>query len=188
MSLKIPRSIDPDTFFPDKRNKLKPARSYDQTNTFMKNLIKIIPIVTLAGLLFGALNVHAAKDGWLTNYDEALAKAKAENKYVLVEFHGSDWCPPCIKLNEEVLTKAAFKELADASLVLVNADFPRKTKLPEAQQAHNKELAGKFGIEGLPTVLILDGDGKLLDKMVGFPRGGLDGFLSFIKAQTSSQN
>lgn len=154
----------------------------------MKNLSKLFSVVTLAGLLFGALNAHAAKDGWLTNYDEALAKAKAEGKYVLVEFHGSDWCPPCMKLNDEVLTTDAFKELANASLVLVNVDFPRKSELPEAQQAHNKELAGKFGIEGLPTVLVLDGDGKLLDKMVGFPRDGVDGFLKFIKDQTSSRN
>lgn len=142
--------------------------------------------LALAGVFLGTLTSLAGKDGWLTNFDEALSKAKAEDKLVLLEFHGSDWCPPCIKLNKEVLTTDAFRKLAEAELVLVDADFPRKKELPEAQKAHNEALAEKFGLQGVPTVLILDSDGKVLDKMVGFPRGGLDGFLDFIKAQTSS--
>ena len=107
-------------------------------------------------------------------------------KHVLVEFHGSDWCPPCIKLNKEVLTKDAFKSFADSSLVLVDADFPRKTKLPEEQSQHNDALAKKFGVQYFPTIVIIDGDGKVLDQMVGFPEGGLDGFVSFISSKIES--
>lgn len=129
---------------------------------------------------------HAGGKDWHTDYDAAVAKAKEENKILLVEFHGSDWCPPCIKLNNEVLSTEAFKTLADESLVLVNVDFPRKTSLPEAQQEHNNQLAQKFGARYFPTVLLVDTEGKVLDKMVGYPKGGLDGFLSFIKAQTDS--
>lgn len=154
----------------------------------MKYLNKFALISAVAGILLGSLSAHASKDGWLTNFDEAMAKAKAEDKHVLVEFHGSDWCPPCIKLNNEVLTTAAFKEFADESLVLVDADFPRKSKLPEAQQAHNQALSAKFGVQYFPTVLILDSDGKVLDKLVGFPKGGVDGFLKFIRAQTSPES
>ena len=91
-------------------------------------------------------------------------------------------------MNSEVLTTDAFKELAESSLVLVNADFPRKTKLPEAQQEKNRQLASKFGVQYFPTVLILDSDGKVLDKVVGFPKGGVDGFIEFIKAKTSPES
>jgi thioredoxin-related protein len=153
----------------------------------MKNMKKIIHVVALAGFLLGSVSAHASKEGWLTSFDEALAKAKAEDKHVLIEFHGSDWCPPCKKLNAEVLTTDAFKELADSSLVLVDIDFPRKTSLPEQQKAHNEALAGKFEIRGLPTVLILDGDGNVLDKLVGYPQGGLDGFLGFINAKITPE-
>lgn len=152
----------------------------------MKHM-KTLSIITLVfGILFGAASAHAGGKGWLKNYDNALAKAKKEGKYVLVEFHGSDWCPPCIQLEKEVLSTAEFKAIADAALVLVEADFPRKKEMTDKQKAHNNSLAKKFGIEGFPTVIILDGNGKVLDKMVGFPRGGKDGFLKFITNQTSS--
>ena len=151
----------------------------------MKQLKNLSLITVLAGFLLGALNAHAG-EGWLHDYDKALAQAKAEGKYVLVEFHGSDWCPPCIKLNKDVLTTDAFKSLAAKKLVLVDADFPRKKELPAELKAHNEALAGKFGIQYFPTVLIINGEGKVLDKMVGFPDGGLEGFLKFIKDKTDS--
>lgn len=147
--------------------------------------MKLLSIVTVfAGFLLGAATAQAG-EGWMTDYDTALSKAKSEGKYVLVEFHGSDWCPPCIKLQKEVLSTDAFKALAGQALVLVDADFPRKKQLEAKQKAHNEALAQKFGIEAFPTVLILNGEGEVLDKMVGYPRGGLDGFLKFITAQTS---
>ena len=148
--------------------------------------LKILSLkIALASMLLGAASAQAG-EGWLHDYDKALAEAKAEGKHVLVEFHGSDWCPPCIKLNKEVLSKDAFKSFADEKLVLVDADFPRKKELPADLKAHNMKLAEQFGVQYFPTVLIIDAEGKVLDKMVGFPRGGLEGFLQFIKDKTDS--
>lgn len=141
-------------------------------------------IWTLFSFMTLTLMALAADEAWLTNYDEALAKAKAENKLLMVEFHGSDWCPPCIKLNAEVLTTDAFKAFAKEELVLLNVDFPRRTPLSEDQRTHNEALAQKFALEGVPMVLLLDGDGTVLDRMVGFPRGGLEGFMDFLKSKT----
>jgi thioredoxin-related protein len=152
----------------------------------MKILKKTSLVATLGALLLGTLGAHAAGEGWLTNYDAAIAKAKEEGKFLLVEFHGSDWCPPCIKLNKEVLSTDAFKALAEKKLVLVDADFPRKTQLSPEQKAHNEALAGKFGVQYFPTVLIIDAEGKVLDKLVGFPEGGLEGFLKFINDKVAS--
>ena len=140
----------------------------------------------MVSLFLAATAAYAGGENWLTDYETAVEKAKKENKLILIEFHGSDWCPPCIKLNKEILSTDSFKSLAEESLVLVDADFPRKTSLPEAQQNHNDQLAQKFGARYFPTVLLVNAEGKVLDKMVGYPRGGLDGFLSFIKAQTAS--
>lgn len=131
--------------------------------------------------LFSAV-ACAADKAWLTDYEEALAIAKAEDKVLLIEFHGSDWCPPCIKLNQEVLTTDEFKAYAKESLVLLDVDFPRKTALSDEQRSHNEALAEKFGLQGVPMVVLLDGDGNILDKNVGFPRGGLDGFMDFVKS------
>jgi thioredoxin-related protein len=151
----------------------------------MKHMKKLSIITLFVGFVLGAATATAGSD-WLKDYDQAMTKAKEEGKILLVKFHGSDWCPPCIKLDKEVLATSEFKSLADQALVLVDADFPRKFKLAENQQAHNEALARKFEIEAFPTVLIIDGEGKVLDKMVGYPRGGLDGFLKFITEQTGS--
>lgn len=149
----------------------------------MKNMKSSSFITLITGLLLGALSAQAGHDGWLTNFEEAKAQAKAEGKNILVEFHGSDWCPPCIKLNEEILSHEAFKVLAGKALVLVDADFPRKSKLSPEQKEHNDKLASQFGVRYFPTILILTSKGEVLDKSVGFPEGGLEEFLRFITAK-----
>ncbi|MDT8391733.1 MAG: thioredoxin family protein [Lentisphaeria bacterium] len=40
-----------------------------------------------------------AAEGWMTDYDAALKKAKAENKVVILDFSGSDWCVWCVRLD-----------------------------------------------------------------------------------------
>ena len=146
---------------------------------------KLAYILTSAALLLGTVAAQAG-DGWLTDFDKALATAKEQDKHILLEFQGSDWCPPCIQLSEKVLSTDAFKEYAASELVLVMADFPRRKELSDEQKAHNQKLAEKYGIQYFPTVLVLDQDGQVLDKMVGFPKGGLEGFLSFLKESTAS--
>lgn len=136
----------------------------------MKKHLKKILAITLLGCgstLFGL------GDGWLLNIDTAMEQAKAENKLVLIGFHGSDWCPPCIKLSKEVIATDEFKALASEKLILVDADFPRRKELPEAQREHNQSLAQKHSVEGLPTLVLMSADGKVVDRLVGFPRGGL---------------
>ena len=147
----------------------------------MKSLLNRNLLIALAGLVLAGFSAQAARGEWLTDYDKAVAKAKAENKSILLKFEGSDWCPPCIKLNKDVIATDAFQAEADESLVLLLADFPRKTKLPEEQQAHNDKLARKYGLEAFPTVLVLDAEGEVQGKLVGYPRGGLEGFMEFIK-------
>ena len=137
-----------------------------------------------AAVLLGTVSTQAS-EGWLTRYEEALAAAKQQDRLILVNFTGSDWCPPCIKFKNEVLSAEAFQQHAQAGLVLLELDFPRRTQLPEEQRAHNQELAKRFDVEAFPTVLLLDSEGKVLDRMVGFPRGGLDGFLKFVSRKAA---
>lgn len=130
--------------------------------------------------------LEVASVDWHLNFAEASALAKQEGKLMLLEFHGSDWCPPCIKLQKEVLTQPAFKQYASENLILVDLDFPRRTELSEEQQAHNQELAMRFGVQYFPTVILMTADGEVLDQSVGFPNGGLNGFLEFIRKQVES--
>ncbi|MCC5833374.1 MAG: thioredoxin family protein [Opitutales bacterium] len=146
-------------------------------------LVALAATAVFIGLNTNSLDASPAKEGWLLDFEEAKAKAKEEGKIILLEFHGSDWCPPCIRLNKEVLSKPEFKEFADKNLVLVDLDFPRQTELSEEQSAHNHALAQRFGVQYFPTVVLVTPDGDVLDHNVGFPQGGLEGFIQFIQAQ-----
>lgn len=130
-------------------------------------------------VLFGcwvATQAFAAE--WLTNLPQALEKAKTEKKLVLMDFTGSDWCPPCMALHKNVLTSKAFEDYADKNLVLVLVDFPKKTDLPVKLKEANEALAKEFSVDAFPTVILLDTDKKELKKTVGYGGEKPDEFIA----------
>lgn len=109
---------------------------------------------------------------WYHNMQEARQLAKKEHRHILLNFSGSDWCGPCILLREEILDNPVFEKMADTSLVLVNADFPRKKKnQPSAgQQRLNDQMADQYNPQGqFPLTLLLNADGKVLKRWDGKP-------------------
>ncbi len=129
-------------------------------------IMKKIAIVLLATLTW--LQVSGAEGEWLTDFDKAKAKAKAENKMILLDFTGSDWCPPCKSLHKNVLSTEEFLKYAKDNLVLVEVDFPRKKAQSAALKKANQELARKFEVEAYPTIVVLDSNGKELSKKAGY--------------------
>ncbi len=113
---------------------------------------------------------RAAKLGtWTDDYAAAVKQAKAENKQILLDFTGSDWCPNCWNLDDGVFSKQAFADYAKAHLVLVTLDFPSpKIKLPDQLVQQNELLMNKYGVEGLPTEILLDSNEKKLAEIVGY--------------------
>src|SRR6185369_1411948 len=114
------------------------------------------------------LNVGAAESEWMTDLPKAQAKAKAENKTVLMDFTGSDWCGWCIKFNKEVLHTSEFKDYAAKNLVLVELDFPRKKPQPDALKKANEALAKQYKASGFPTFVVLNKDGKEIGRQEGY--------------------
>ena len=108
------------------------------------------------------------KDAWITDLPKAMEHAKTQKKMVLLDFTGSDWCPPCKNLHKTVLTSEEFTKFAKDNLVLVELDFPKSKPQSDELKAANNELKKKFEIRGFPTVIVLDGDGKELFKKVGY--------------------
>ena len=117
---------------------------------------------------------------WLTDFAAASAKAKDENKHMLVDFSGSDWCGWCIKLDKEVFSQKAFRDFADANLVLVLLDFPRAKPQPDAIKTQNNKLMEKYGVQGFPTVLIFNAGGKLIET-TGYRPGGAESYVAYLK-------
>ena len=122
----------------------------------------------------------AAELTWLTDLAKAEETAKSEGKLVLIDFTGSDWCAYCKQLNKEVFSTKKFEDYAKKNLVLVEADFPNSKPQPASLQKANKELSKKYNISGFPTLVILDGSGKVLGKEEGYGGGGPDALISTI--------
>lgn len=120
---------------------------------------------------------------WQTDLDVAKQNAKQENKLILVNFAGSDWCGPCIRLKEEVFDTQAFVDYADKNLVLLRADFPRlkKNKLSADQVKKNEQLADVYNKDGqFPLTVLIDANGKVVKKWIGFQDQGVDKFIAEI--------
>ncbi len=135
--------------------------------------MKKIAIALVAG--WTLIQAQAGELSWLADLPKAQAQAKAENKIVLLDFTGSDWCIWCTRLKNEVFSKTAFAEYAAKNLVLVEVDFPHTKKLSAEQKAANNALQEKYGIEGYPTIIVLNGDGKQIGKL-GYMKGGPEAF------------
>ena len=119
----------------------------------------------------------SAKAGWLTSYAEAQQEAKSKQRLLLMDFTGSDWCGWCIMLDQEVFSKPAFKEYASKNLVLLELDFPRSKQMPKETLAQNERLAMQYRVQGFPTVVVLDSNGKAIGAL-GYVKGGPGAFIA----------
>src|SRR5262245_3253974 len=122
-------------------------------------------LLTLAALVQAALADEAS---WLTDFAKAQQLAKQEKKLVLMDFTGSDWCPPCKLLHKNVFSTKEFNDFAKDSLVLVLVDFPSSKPISAEQKKANNKLGEKYKVQLLPTVVVLDSNGKQLSFMDGY--------------------
>lgn len=141
----------------------------------MKQLLSLATIFA-----FTAPFANAVTDGWTSDFDAAKVQAKKEGKVLLVEFTGSDWCPPCKKLHEEVFSKPEFVSAAGKDFILVELDFPRTKKIDAELKKQNEKLAKDYKIRGFPSVLLMDANGKVFKK-VGYQAGGVKPYLAMIQ-------
>ncbi len=110
--------------------------------------------------------------GWLDDYQEALRRAKAEDKFVMVNFTGSDWCGLCQALERQVFTTPEFHAWAEANVVRLYIDLPQLRALPPALDKQNHALMQKFGIQGVPQIYFLNGAGEPLTSIGYLPGDG----------------
>jgi thiol-disulfide isomerase/thioredoxin len=115
---------------------------------------------------------------WGLDLPTALNQARSANKLVLLDFTGSDWCPWCIKFDQEVLSTPEFAAYAGRKLELVKVDFPRHMLLPDVLRRDNEALAKQFNVDGYPTYVLLNAAGQELGRQTGYTAGGPDAFIA----------
>lgn len=92
---------------------------------------------------------------WLTDYDAALAQARADGKPVVIDFFAT-WCGPCKMMERDTFTDANVQKRV-ADFVPLKIDVDRQP-----------EIAQRYGIEGLPTTMVVDAEGKPVTTAVGY--------------------
>ncbi|MEL7089058.1 MAG: thioredoxin family protein, partial [Planctomycetota bacterium] len=140
---------------------------------------KMLSAAFLAGLVFTA-SAFAAPAGWTEDFAAAQKQAAAENKDLLLEFTGSDWCAPCIALKREVFDQPAFGESVPKNFVLVKLDFPNRIPQSDELVAQNQRLQEKYAIQGYPTVILADAAGKPYAQ-TGYQPGGAEAYVAHLE-------
>ncbi len=142
-------------------------------------------LITL--LFITTITTYSQDVKWLTSFDEAAKLSQKTKKPILANFTGSDWCGYCIRLDKTVFSKPEFAKWAKKNVVLLEVDFPRKTKLSPKLKKQNAALQRAFGVRGYPTVWLFEvGDGddpkKELNPLgkTGYVKGGVKKWLSTI--------
>lgn len=123
---------------------------------------QILPIVVAA-----CIAPCFAAEGWLTDMDAAKKQAAEQKKDLMIEFTGSDWCPPCMQLRANVFSKPDFQQEAQKNFVLVELDYPRNKEQSAEMKSANDKLAKEYDVKGFPTVVFADASGKPFGGFVG---------------------
>jgi protein disulfide-isomerase len=144
----------------------------------MKNIPMVIILLSLLVLPLLAEVIEEEGLSWYTNIEEA-QKSLTEGKTLFILFTGTDWCPWCVKLQDEILHQEKFREYATENLVLVKLDFLRYTKQPKDVSDYNMGKMEAYGVRGFPTVLLYDAQGNKISQ-TGYIEGGSDKFVKHI--------
>lgn len=119
-------------------------------------------------------------ENWNPSFTSVVKQAAAEDKYILLNFTGSDWCIWCKRLWKEVFSTDDFKDWADKNAVLAYLDFPSERELSQNQKTQNSYLQQFLGVKGYPSIWLLDSDLTPL-LITGYKEGGVDSYLSHLE-------
>lgn len=129
----------------------------------------------------------AGGEGWTSDFEAAKKQAAEENKNLLIDFTGSDWCGWCIRLKEEVFDKDAFSTGVADKFILVEIDFPQDdSKLSAETKAQNEKLGNEYSVQGFPTIMLTDAAGKPYAQ-TGYQEGGAEAYVKHLDELTAAQ-
>ena len=116
-------------------------------------------LLAVGGMLYTLIAMSAeteSKVNWLYDYDQALARARDENKPILVDFY-TDWCGWCKRLDAETYGNETVAALLNESFICLKVDAEEHVDLVE-----------EYDVFGYPTVLFLSPDGEEIGRIAGY--------------------
>ncbi len=143
-------------------------------------MIKLLQKIYITALLALGVSMASAAGPWFTDIEAGVKRAKADDKLVMVEFTGSDWCPPCIMMNKQVFTKEEFLKQAQEDYVLVKVDLPNSDM---ALKEANGKVAQQWEVGGFPTILLLNMEGEEVTRFVASAYPTVEKFIALLKKE-----
>ena len=120
---------------------------------------------------------------WTQDYDAATAFAKEHGLPVMLKFTGSDWCGWCQLMERTVFSTKEFAKWAEGRVMLVTLDYPRSTDtVPEEYKKRNNNLMVQHRIQGFPTYVVTDAEGKVLGQLGASRDASVDKFTKDFEA------
>lgn len=98
-------------------------------------------------------------DFFYGEWDEALAKAKAENKKLFVDVY-TEWCGPCKIMAANVFPQKSVGDYFNERFINIKLDA-------EDEDINGPELSDRYEVHAYPTYLFLNADGSEIDRAVG---------------------
>ena len=132
--------------------------------TTLAAILMLIAVAAFSPLAAVEVDAKGARKGvWSSDYPAVKAAAEAEKAPLFLLFTGSDWCHWCKLMDKQVFSKPEWQTFAAQNLYLAYLDFPSdKVKQPEELHNQNVRLREDFNVEGYPTMILLDHEGKQL--------------------------
>lgn len=113
--------------------------------------------IGIAAFSLIATGADAAVNWSKESYDQMLARAKQENKYIFIDFF-TTWCGPCKRMDEKTFTDAKVQDLLNS---MIAADW-------DAEKDPWIDLAKKYRVSAYPTLIVIGPDGKEVDRHLGY--------------------
>jgi len=109
-------------------------------------------------ICFITIGFGQESNGWLIDYETVYQKSMKEDKPIMANFTGSDWCGWCKKLKKAVFDTKIFQDWAEENVVLFELDYPRRTPQNAEIKKQNQELQQTFRqfVRGYPTILLFN--------------------------------
>lgn len=109
-------------------------------------------------IIFGAAGISAQD-----NFEDALKKAKTENKRVIVDVY-TDWCGWCKKMDADAYSNKDIKKIIEDNFIFIKLNAEGKNKINyNGKQYTEEELSFYFDVFSFPTTVFLEPDGKLIE-------------------------
>ena len=143
---------------------LVPPTSRPRLGRFSAQRVALAAILAATALSCGTAS---ASDRWLTSYEEAMETAQETGRPVLTIFTGSDWCPHCRTLENNVLETETFLDWADGRVVLLMIDLPQQG-ISQAVRSERSQVCIKYGVRTFPSALLIGPDGQKLAVQSGY--------------------